>query len=275
MSRGRGRGRGRGRPFGNMEGIGFGPGEAAPPPILQPPPLFPILERKPLELKNDDASEYLYSIKQELRHYMKESPFYLKADTVKASIDRYSDRYKELNSNAVTDLAWSPEWEYFPDELQLKKKRKRKTTKSSIIPETAIPETAGTNLKGIKKDKKRKSKQKDDSVSQDNEEESGVDRNPPKTKKRRKVTFDESDQEEPKLETKELPKEKDGLVKKLNELEKAEEEQSADDDDIITGDEEYYDEEIEEEGTDYNLTYFDNGEEDAEDDLEENEGPYY
>lgn len=269
MSRGRGRGRGRGRPFGNMEGIGFGPGEAAPPPILQPPPLFPILERKPLELKIDDESEYLYSIKQELRQHMKESPFYLKAESVKASIERYSDKYKELTSSEINDLAWSPEWEYFPDELQLKKKRKRKT--SSILG------TADTKLTSTKKSKKKKSRQTVNSVSQDNEKESGnEDLNPPKTKKRRRVTFDKSDQEELEVKTQELPKEKDNLVKKLNELEKAEasgEEQS--DNDIITGDEEYYDEEIEEEGTDYNLTYFDNGEDDAEDDLEENEGPYY
>ena len=41
---------------------------------------------------------------------------------------------------------------------------------------------------------------------------------------------------------------------------------------------ENYDEEIEEEGTDYNLTYFDNGEDylaGEEDALEDNEGPYY
>lgn len=273
MSRGRGRGRGRGRPFGNMEGIGFGPGEAAPPPILQPPPLFPILEHKPLELKIDDTSEYLYSIKRELRQYMKQSPFYLKADSVKASIERYSDKYKELKSDELNKLSWSPEWEYFPEELQLKKiKKKRRTTRSS---KNVFSADAKLIESSTKKGKKRKT---NDSLSQATEKESDDELLPSKKKKKLTVTFDETDQEELEVKTQESIKDKDNLAKKLNELEKAEasgKEQSPDDDDIITGDEEYYDEEIEEEGTDYNLTYFDNGEDDAEDDLEENEGPYY
>lgn len=247
MSRGRGRGRGRGRPFGNMEGIGIGPSDAAPPPILQPPPLFPILERKPLEMKIDASSEYLYSVKQELQLFMKQSPFYVKADSDKPSIERYSDKYKEVKNGGLFELTWTPEWDYFPAELQPKNRKKKKSKQSSNV----------SNPSRVKKSKKRKL-----------EEVVGEADSQPSKKK--KVTFNESGLEE---SVPERPKE--DITKKLSELEKSEaseEEASAEEE---LDNEEHYDEEIEEEGTDYNLTYFDNGEEDVEDDLEENEGPYY
>ncbi|XP_064382112.1 DNA-directed RNA polymerase III subunit RPC7-like isoform X1 [Halichondria panicea] len=247
MSRGRGRGRGRGKPFANMEGIGLAPGAAAPPPILKPPPLYPVLERKPMEMKIDDVSKYLYSIKQEFRQHMKQSPFHLKKDRVKASIDRYSDKYQEAtNDKAEETLPWKTEWSYFPEELQLKKKRK------------IIKRVVKTKLSTVKR-KKRKIKQKIESES-DSDSATPL--------KKRKVTFEDSDVV--------TPKDKD-VLKKLKELEKTEgSDDNASGEEAISGDEEYYDEVIEEEGTDYNQTYFDNGEDFVEEDnLEENEGPYY
>ena len=248
MSRGRGRGRGRGKPFAHMEGIGLAPGEAAPPPILKPPPLFPVLERKPLELKIDSVSEYLFSIKQEFQQWMKQSPFYLKAKHHTATIDRYSDKYQEhRDDHSEETFPWKVEWKFFPAELQLKKKKVKKTR----VVKSKSPSTSS----------KRKRKIENKSTSK---------------KKKRKVTFVDSEASDS-----EQSKDKEGdILKKLKDLEKSEgsgeDEQSGEEENVPSGEEEYYDEEIEEEGTDYNQTYFDNGEDYIEEDnLEDNEGPYY
>ena len=237
-----------------MEGIGLAPGAAAPPPILKPPPLYPILERKPLELKIDDFSSYLHSIKQEFRQYMKQSPFYLKREHIKSSIDRYSDKYQETPKDKSEEtLPWKIEWSFYPKELQLKKKQTTRVKK--------VKKSEQSSSKGEKRKKKR-------IIECESDSELSL------PTKKQKVTFEDSADNV-------TAKDKD-VLNKLKELEKSDDKDDAKDDDddkgeaIISGDEEYYDEEIEEEGTDYNQTYFDNGEDFVEEDnLEENEGPYY
>ena len=128
MSRGRGRGRGRGKPFGNLsEALGITmPGEPPPPPILTPPPLFPPLERSPLKLRDDSVD--LLTAKQELRQFMKQSPFFLKASSGKVEIERYSDKYKQFKGTEIDDfLEWHPDWKFFPSELQIGVKRRKRT----------------------------------------------------------------------------------------------------------------------------------------------------
>ncbi len=259
MSRGRGRGRGRGKPFANVEGIGIAPGAAAPPPILKPSPLFPILERKPLELKINDFSSYLHSIKQEFRQYMQQSPFHLKREHVKASIDRYSDKYQEevTKDNSEETLPWKIEWSFFPEELQLKKKQK--------------------SVKRVSKSQQKTSKGKKRKKKLIIESESDSELATPK--KKQKVTFKDSPDNSTAKNSDVLND--NSTAKNSDVLSKLDKSDSKDDDAsgdeaIVSGDEEYYDEEIEEEGTDYNQTYFDNGEDFVEqDNLEENEGPYY
>ena len=90
----RGRGRGRGQAF-HLQQVGLGPGEA-PPAILQPPPLFPNLDRYPLPLKNNELDNYLLSVKQEFRTSMTHGPLYVKpVDKQGYKIQRYSDRYRK------------------------------------------------------------------------------------------------------------------------------------------------------------------------------------
>ena len=134
MSRGRGRGRGRGRQFGGMESLI--PGEPPPPPILTPPPLFPPMEKRPLELRKTKFDAYLLSIKQDLRHYMQQSPFALKASSGKKEIERYSDKYKQFKGSEVDNfIEWNPDWKFFPSELQIGvKQRKRASTFRPTLP---------------------------------------------------------------------------------------------------------------------------------------------
>lgn len=242
MSRGRGRGRGRGK---LCEGLVLPPGEQAPPPILQPPPLYPTLDHRPLELRASEVEDYLVTIKQDLRQHALVSPFYLtKTDSKTRTIERYSDKFRK-NGQRNGAMGWGINWDYFPKELRIGEKAKKQ--KGSV-------KKHSPTVSGGRKKKGRGSP-------------SGGSANgsPPRTKKRRRVTFDEGVEEE-------------RLVKKLDSLEKAEQssaesEQSAEEDNA----EEVYDEYEDEEGTDYNLTYFDNGEDYdvGGDDEALEEGPVY
>ncbi len=260
MSRGGGRGRGRGKaPL--EAALGLAPGEAAPPPILQPPPLFPHLERRPLDLKVSEVGEYLVTVKQEMNQHMVQSPFHLTpTDPTAVRIVRYSDKYRrngEASKNG--QLSWNISWSYFPTELRAGRNKKPKRKRSS------------KSLSSSAKSVKRKRVDKEVSSAGDGTKGSGggegdTDDDIPQPKRsRRKVTFD--DEQEGKGEGE--------VVKKLESLEKVEQlsgesEQSAGEEE---NPEEVYNEEEEEEGTDYNLTYFDNGEDREEEPLEE--GPVY
>lgn len=251
----RGRGRGRGKPFGgNLELLGLSPGQPAPPPILQPPPDFPPLDRRPLELRATDVDEYLLTVKQELRQQIKQSHFYLKAGLDKKGVERYSDRYQSVKLSEMDDqLGWEADWNYFPKELRIVKYRKTKKRGSKFSPVVKLARVA----------RKR--------TATERQTEQGEDGQAPEAKRKKHVTFASEGSDVVAIETE----------SKLNELEKLEnaskEGVAGEEEEVVTEDE-IYDEEIEEEGTDYNLTYFDNGEDylgGEEDILEDNEGPYY
>ncbi|KXJ10306.1 DNA-directed RNA polymerase III subunit RPC7-like [Exaiptasia diaphana] len=119
---GRGRGgKGRGFTF-DIGAIGFGRGsDALPAAILQPPPLFPPLERRPLPLRISEKDDYMLVLKEEFRMIMNTSPYYIKPDAAKKDIERYSDRFKE-NQQTDSTNSWTPDWNHFPAELKVKTK---------------------------------------------------------------------------------------------------------------------------------------------------------
>ena len=260
MSRGRGRGRGRGKGVsfaGNLEAIGLAGGESAPPPILQPPSLFPTLNRCPLPLEVLEVTSYLVAIKQELKLSMKQSSFHLKKDSSDSvPVHRYSDKSifsRGTNGRARSGrIGWDIDWNFFPKELRPGVKSKKR--KKKHIPKKANPV------------KKRKKCVRDFTSSGGGDEfDRGESDNGTKIRKSRRVTFEQDGEEEGKLE------------KKLENLEKIEqlsgESEQSGGEEIV---EEIYEEEEEEEGTDYNLTYFDNGEEfDGGDDDTLEDGPIY
>ena len=133
MSRGRGRGRGRGKPFAGLESLL--PGEPPPPPILTPPPLFPPMEKRPLELRKSPVDAELLALKENLRHYMQQSPFALKAGPEKREIERYSDKYRQLRESESDDFVqWRPDWRFFPSELRTGNAKRRKRVLSGPKP---------------------------------------------------------------------------------------------------------------------------------------------
>ncbi|CAH1254685.1 DNA-directed RNA polymerase III subunit RPC7-like isoform X2 [Branchiostoma lanceolatum] len=226
--RGRGRGGHRGLSF-DPGALGFGRGEGLPPPTLQPPPIYPPLEFKPVSLQEGEEADYLLALKQEFRGSMRESPYFIKPQSTKRDIERYSDKYQLNGQNKGQGLGWTPNWNTFPKELRIREK-KPKRLKVSVKPSLSVTKVKAKGQKSDSKEAENKLKQ----ILQT--EEDGDD--------------DEDEDEE---------------EKKKKEAEGEEEEE-----------EEFYDDEDIEEGTDYALSYFDNGEDylDADDDALE-DGPVY
>ena len=206
---------------------------------------------------------YRLTVKQEFREQMKQSHFYLKAGSVKREIEKYSDRYQAVKLSEVDNqLGWEADWNYFPEELRIEKPKKRKwQTRVKYSPTVTT---------------KKRTSRKRTAVEKQGEDSGEKGLSAPEAKRKKRVSFaDDSEGEEVGIDTE----------KKLIELERLESSSSrgggdgaaSEEEELMTEDENY-DEEVEEEGTDYNLTYFDNGEDylaGEEDALEDNEGPYY
>lgn len=109
--------------------------------VFEPPPLFPPLENRPVPLDLGVEGEYLLALKRDFVEYFRDSPSFLQNISVKADIQRYSDRYQTttLASRTTSDLV--QDWSLFPKELKentnkaVRKKRKlgSSTGKNKIL----------------------------------------------------------------------------------------------------------------------------------------------
>ncbi|XP_060068870.1 DNA-directed RNA polymerase III subunit RPC7-like [Ylistrum balloti] len=165
---GRGRGRGRNVSF-NVEALGFGRGEALPGPILQPPPLYPPTDFKPVPLLQGEEYDYMLALKQEFRGVMKRSQYYLQTSTNRKDIDRYSDKYQLHNDS---EGKWEPDWRRFPAELKItcKKTRKVGLTLKPNIPKKKRKVDTGDVRKTLEELEKREEKG-EESETDENEDE--------------------------------------------------------------------------------------------------------
>ncbi|XP_030638048.1 DNA-directed RNA polymerase III subunit RPC7-like [Chanos chanos] len=122
---GRGRGRGRSQLSFNIEVVGISKGDNLPPATLQPTPLFPPMEHKPVPLQVGEEAEYMLALKQEFRGAMKTLPYYIRPAAPKKDVERYSDKYQ---NSELTDgtMEWNPDWRRLPKELHVRVKRPRR-----------------------------------------------------------------------------------------------------------------------------------------------------
>lgn len=176
---------------------------------------------------------------------MRQSPFALKAGSDRKEIERYSDKYKQFRECEIDNfIEWRPDWKFFPEELRINVKQRKRQLVGGTKP----------NLQAARK------RARTTSDGEGNAGDNSSGREEDDGKKIKKVTFSDKD----KLDT------LDAVVKE----DKGDEEEGEGEGEEVT--EEVYDEEIEEEDTDYNVTYFDNGEDyggEEEEALEE--GPCY
>ncbi|XP_040394821.1 LOW QUALITY PROTEIN: DNA-directed RNA polymerase III subunit RPC7-like [Cygnus olor] len=132
---GRGRGRGRGQLTFNVEAVGIGKGDALPPPTLQPSPLFPPVEYRPVPLPGGEELEYMLALKQELRGAMKNLPYFVKPGAPRRDIERYSDKY-QVSSPVDGAIDWNPDWRRLPRELKIRVRRLRKGRTTVLVPKS-------------------------------------------------------------------------------------------------------------------------------------------
>ncbi|KYO39950.1 DNA-directed RNA polymerase III subunit RPC7-like [Alligator mississippiensis] len=117
----------------NVEAVGIGKGESLPPSTLQPSPLFPPMEYRPVPLQTGEEVEYMLALKQELRGAMKNLPYFVKPAAPKKDIERYSDKYQTSGpiDNAID---WNPDWRQLPQELKIRVRKLRKGRTTILIP---------------------------------------------------------------------------------------------------------------------------------------------
>ncbi|ELK29850.1 DNA-directed RNA polymerase III subunit RPC7-like protein [Myotis davidii] len=129
----RGRGRGRGQLTFNMEAVGIGKGDALPPPTLQPSPLFPPLEFRPVPLPSGEEGEYVLALKQELRGAMRQLPYFIRPAVPKRDVERYSDKY-QMSGPIDSAIDWNPDWRRLPRELRIRVRKLQKERTTILLP---------------------------------------------------------------------------------------------------------------------------------------------
>ncbi|XP_053134834.1 DNA-directed RNA polymerase III subunit RPC7-like [Hemicordylus capensis] len=134
---GRWRGRGSHMTF-NLEAVGIAKGEALSPPTLQPSPLFPPLEYKPVPLQTGEEVEYMLALKQELRGAMKNLPYFIKPSAPQKDVERYSDKY-QMSGPIDSAIEWNPDWRRLPKELKIRVRKIRKQRASVLAPKRKTP----------------------------------------------------------------------------------------------------------------------------------------
>ncbi|XP_012678375.2 RNA polymerase III subunit GL b isoform X2 [Clupea harengus] len=171
---GRGRGRGRGQLSFNMEVVGIGKGENLPPSTLQPTPLFPPMEHKPVPLVVSEEAEYMLALKQEFRGAMKTLPFYIKPAAPKKDVERYSDKYQSSETNE-NPSEWDPDWKRLPKELRTRTKRLQKEKSTITSKQTTQPrinkEEIIRTLETLEKKEEAHSSDEEDGEKKKQEEE--------------------------------------------------------------------------------------------------------
>ncbi|XP_062048131.1 DNA-directed RNA polymerase III subunit RPC7-like isoform X1 [Lepus europaeus] len=175
-SRGGGRGRGRGQLTFNMEAVGIGKGDALPPPTLQPSPLFPPLEFRPVPLPSGEEGEYVLALKQELRGAMRQLPYFIRPAVPKRDVERYSDKY-QMSGPIDNAIDWNPDWRRLPRELKIRVRKLQKERAPILLPKRP-PKTAEDKEETIqkletleKKEEEVTSEEEEDKEEEEKEEE--------------------------------------------------------------------------------------------------------
>ncbi|XP_041933302.1 DNA-directed RNA polymerase III subunit RPC7-like [Alosa pseudoharengus] len=120
-----GRGRGRGQYTFNVDALGINKGEALPPTMNKPSPLFPPMQFQPVPLQTGEAVEYMLALKQELRASTKNLPFHIVPAKPKKDVERYTDKYQTSEPKNNT-IEWTPDWSRLPKELCIKVREPQK-----------------------------------------------------------------------------------------------------------------------------------------------------
>ncbi|XP_004689636.1 PREDICTED: DNA-directed RNA polymerase III subunit RPC7-like [Condylura cristata] len=168
-SRGGGRGRGRGQLTFNMEAVGIAKGDAVPPPTLQPSPLFPPLEFRPVPLPSGEEGEYVLALKQELRGAMRQLPYFIRPAVPRRDVERYSDKY-QMSGPIDNAIDWNPDWRRLPRELKIRVRKLQKERTTILLPKRP-PKVTGDKEETIQKLETLEKKEEEVTSEEDEEKE--------------------------------------------------------------------------------------------------------
>lgn len=77
----------------------------------------------------------MLALKQEFRGAMKTLPFYIRPAAPKKDVERYSDKYQNVEPSDNT-IEWSPDWKRLPKELRVRVKRPP-SERRAVIPKSS------------------------------------------------------------------------------------------------------------------------------------------
>ncbi|KAM4707153.1 DNA-directed RNA polymerase III subunit RPC7 [Discoglossus pictus] len=159
-----GRGRGRGASFTfDIQAIGFAKGESLPETQLQPLPLFPPTEYKPVPLRIAEDQDYMLALKQELRKSVKTLPYFIDLKEDDQRIEKYSAKY-EIEAQRKRFMEWTPDWRILPREMKVKATNLKKRPKKVKVL------NSGSNVDVLKKIEELEKKGDDEKSDEENEE---------------------------------------------------------------------------------------------------------
>ncbi|CAG9793797.1 unnamed protein product [Diatraea saccharalis] len=181
--RGRGRGAGLSLTHDQLQALGIARGDNTPVAVA-PPPLFPKLEKKPLPLVSDAATDYMLIVKDQFIEYLHDSPAYVKPKILTDGVERYSDKYKLLALDAKQGKTLNCVWANIPTELRpqtgrIRTSRKRKLDDPNEIAKRLLTlekkesqeESEETTENNEKDNSKPKGETNDDEEIEDEEEQ--------------------------------------------------------------------------------------------------------
>ncbi|XP_063820062.1 DNA-directed RNA polymerase III subunit RPC7 isoform X2 [Pseudophryne corroboree] len=160
-----GKARGRGASFTfDLQAIGFSRGDSLPETAVQPLPLFPHTDHKPVPLLESEEQEYLLALKQELRGTMKRLPYFIGKESKKQSIERYITKY-ETEAQKKLSEEWTPDWRMLPREMKATKNTKKRVKKAKVVK----PSSSVDVIKKIEELEKKGDNEKSDEENESTE----------------------------------------------------------------------------------------------------------
>ncbi|ESO05292.1 hypothetical protein HELRODRAFT_171655 [Helobdella robusta] len=160
----------------NFVGFRANKGENLSSSASQPPPQnYPKLSFTPLPLRTEPEYDYILKLKQDHRQYFKDSQYYLKIETSRKDIDRYTDKYSSSNASD-----WQPDFSQLPKELHTKciKGKRKNANRHSKVDVVDILQKLESNEEVIGDEEddespSKKTKPDDDDDDDEEEEEEG------------------------------------------------------------------------------------------------------
>lgn len=177
MTKMAGRGKGKTSMSFSMEQLGFSKGEMLPAPVLQPSPIYPMLDHKPLPIQMTTEMSYLVELKRDFTEYMRESSNNVQAVILNEDIERYCEDCDEaITGYNRSEYESKYDWSRMP--MELKSSRKRKIQQQNVKPnkKRKIMETSNIENK-LTELEKEESTQRLNTEEEVEEEEEDEDKN--------------------------------------------------------------------------------------------------